>query len=99
MPEAAWRAAIDLEVRLGELGRARALYRRLLDRSAHVKVWLAAARFEAKVAQRAGDARGVLRRAYDYFKGLGVRGHESRAVIAEQWARFESAQARRSGLE
>ena len=46
MPETLWRAYIDFEVSEAELDRARALYERLLERSGHVKVWIAFALFE-----------------------------------------------------
>jgi len=46
MPELLWKAYIDLEVEEGERARARALYERLLERSGHVKVWIAYALFE-----------------------------------------------------
>ena len=46
MPELLWKAYIDLEVEEGERERARALYERLLERSGHVKVWIAYALFE-----------------------------------------------------
>ncbi|KAF8341219.1 TPR-like protein [Cantharellus anzutake] len=46
MPELLWKAYIDLEVEEGERQRARALYERLLERSGHVKVWIAYALFE-----------------------------------------------------
>ena len=46
-PDAVWKAFIAFEVGSRERGRARALYERLLERTRHVKVWLAFAAFEA----------------------------------------------------
>jgi len=46
MPEVLWRAFIDFEIAEAELDRARALYARLLQRSGHVKLWIALALFE-----------------------------------------------------
>ena len=46
MPEILWRAFIDFEVAEAEFDRARALYARLLQRSGHVKLWIALALFE-----------------------------------------------------
>lgn len=40
MPEALWKAYIDFEVEQEELERTRLLYRRLLQRTQHVKVRL-----------------------------------------------------------
>jgi len=48
MPEILWKAYIDFEVEEGERGIARALYERLIALSAHVKVWMSYALFEAE---------------------------------------------------
>ena len=59
MPELLWKAYIDLEVEEGERDRARTLYERLLDRSGHVKVWIAYALFEgANIGAGAGEDEG-----------------------------------------
>lgn len=55
MPELLWKAYIDLEVEEGERARARALYERLLERSGHVKVWIAYALFEGATIGAGGD--------------------------------------------
>jgi crooked neck len=46
MPELVWKAYIDFEYALGNWSRVRSLYRRLLDRSCHPKVWRSFAIFE-----------------------------------------------------
>ncbi|KAG9045708.1 NineTeen Complex (NTC) component [Tulasnella sp. UAMH 9824] len=46
MPELLWKAYIDFEFEEGERERTRALYERLLEKSKHLKIWLAYARFE-----------------------------------------------------
>ena len=50
MPEILWKAYIDFETEQEETDKARELYRRLLDRTQHVKVWLSYAQFELQVA-------------------------------------------------
>lgn len=51
MPELLWKAYIDFEFDEGERDRVRALYERLLEKSRHLKIWLAYARFEmAKIS-------------------------------------------------
>lgn len=55
MPEVVWKAYIDFETEEEEYARARDLYRRLLDKTHHVKVYLAFAAFEAAAALQAGD--------------------------------------------
>ncbi|KAL7061883.1 hypothetical protein AAHC03_0595 [Spirometra sp. Aus1] len=46
MPELLWKAYIDYEIELREWDRARSLYRRLMKKTQHVKVWLSLANFE-----------------------------------------------------
>jgi len=60
MPETLWKAYIDFEIGEREWERARALYRQLLQRTNHVKVWLSFANFEADAVRIAelGDAEG-----------------------------------------
>ena len=49
MPEILWKAYIDFEAEQEETDRARDLYKRLLNRTQHVKVWLSFAQFELQV--------------------------------------------------
>lgn len=42
-----WKAYIDFEISEGESENVRSLYRRLLERTNHVKVWISFAQFEA----------------------------------------------------
>ncbi|TGZ65990.1 hypothetical protein CRM22_005583 [Opisthorchis felineus] len=46
MPELLWKAYIDFEIEQYDWEHARALYRRLLKRTQHVKVWISFANFE-----------------------------------------------------
>ena len=55
MPEILWKAYIDFETEQEETDKARELYRRLLDRTQHVKVWLSYAQFELQVTQQIID--------------------------------------------
>jgi crooked neck len=68
MPENVWKAFIDMEIALDEKERVRELYRRLLERSKHVKVWLSQAKFEAEEAANVDMARARYQEAYLYFK-------------------------------
>ena len=52
MPEILWKAYIDFEIEQEETDRARDLYKRLLNRTQHVKVWLSFAQFELQVFLR-----------------------------------------------
>lgn len=94
MPELLWKAYVDMEIGEGEYERARALYKRLLGKSAHVKVWISAAQFESDVALPAGAAtmatvRGVFTSGYDSLKWQELK--EERVVLLEAWRDVETA--------
>jgi len=44
-------AYIDFEISEGEYDRTRELYKRLLDRTKHLKVWISCAKFEASAVE------------------------------------------------
>ena len=72
---------------------ARDLYRRLLARTSHPKVWLAFAKFEEDQVEQESDtdyhaARDVYREATDKLKEIGAEKVE-RLMILEQWLEFE----------
>jgi len=46
MPESVWKAYVDMEIELNEFDRVRLLYKRLLEKTKHVKVWISYAKFE-----------------------------------------------------
>ena len=50
MPENVWKSYIDLEIALTEFDRVRELYKRLLARTKHVKVWISFGKFESENA-------------------------------------------------
>eukprot|EP01128_Nolandella_sp_AFSM9_P004188 TRINITY_DN1840_c0_g1_i1.p1 TRINITY_DN1840_c0_g1~~TRINITY_DN1840_c0_g1_i1.p1 ORF type:complete len:575 (-),score=90.13 TRINITY_DN1840_c0_g1_i1:74-1798(-) len=86
MPELVWKTYIDYEVELGEPARARALYKRLLDRTKHVKVWISFAQFETE-AGRIPAARAVFKEAFAFLKP--VETTEERVILIEAWRDFE----------
>lgn len=51
MPEVVWKAYIDFEYDEEEWDRTRALYKRLLERTSHVKVWISWAQFESNAGK------------------------------------------------
>jgi crooked neck len=76
MPELVWKAYIDFEVENAELGKARELYERMLQRTTHVKAWISYALFEVgqvesdttnAVTENDGDAHGAISKARDIF--------------------------------
>jgi len=66
MPEVLWKTYIDFEVELGEIDNARNLYRRLLERTSHPKVWLAFAKFEQSQGWEFGRLK-IFRTAHGVF--------------------------------
>ena len=46
MPETVWKAYIDMEIELKELKNVKSLYKRLLQKTKHVKVWISYAKYE-----------------------------------------------------
>ncbi|KAF9173577.1 NineTeen Complex (NTC) component [Mortierella sp. AD011] len=92
MPEILWKAYIDFECKEGEWTNARSLYRKLLQRTAHVKVWISWAHFEATVPDegQAAVARDVFKKGCDTMKEQGLK--EERVILLEAWKEFEKAQ-------
>ncbi|KAF9168351.1 NineTeen Complex (NTC) component [Actinomortierella ambigua] len=99
MPELLWKAFIDFEVGEGEYVNARSLYRQLLEKTSHVKVWISYAQFELNVP---GDdtvkvAREVFRKAYKVMKEKDLK--EERVIILEAWKEFEQQRGDETSLK
>lgn len=86
MPEVLWKAYIDFEVKQKDFERTRALYKRLLARTKHVKVWISRAQFESNIKEFS-KARQVFQEADDYFKEERLK--EERLMLIEAWRDFE----------
>ena len=91
MPEKVWKAYIDFEVENHEIGRARSLYSRLLDKTKHVKVWASYAKFEAEQANRIKRARNLMEEAQTYFRKEEPELKEERRMLLETWLSIEQA--------
>lgn len=89
MPEILWKAYIDFETEQEETDRSRELYRRLLERTQHVKVWLSYAQFELQVdhEDRLEQARHVYEQANKQLRH--GREKEERLMLLEAWKDFE----------
>merc|ERR1712083_579451 len=90
MPEILWKAYIDFETEQEETDKARELYRRLLDRTQPVKVWLSYAQFELQVEHedRIQQARHVYEQANKELRRSKEK--EERLMLLEAWRDFES---------
>ncbi|XP_026478557.1 protein crooked neck-like [Ctenocephalides felis] len=90
MPELLWKSYIDFEFSQGEIGKARLLYERLLERTIHVKVWMSYAKFEMSsddTDNKLELARQVYERANNSLRNASEK--ESRVMLLEAWRDFE----------
>jgi len=87
MPEFLWKTFIDFEIDQEEYDRVRALFRRLLDRTKHVKVWMSFAQFEISVDNIEG-ARKIYSEAFEALRI--AEDKEERKLIQEVWQKFET---------
>ncbi|CAG8559884.1 9157_t:CDS:10 [Diversispora eburnea] len=93
MPELLWKAYIDFEFTEEEFENTRQLYKRLLEKTGHVKVWISYAQFELN-ADQGNHEDGVLRAhnvfetAYQSMKEKELK--EERVLLLESWKEFES---------
>merc|ERR1712114_11844 len=89
MPEILWKGYIDFETEQEESDRARELYKRLLERTQHVKVWLSFAQFELQVEHedRLVQARHVYEQANKALRQ--AKEKEERLMLLEAWRDFE----------
>ena len=89
MPEVLWKAYIDFETEQGEYDRTRDLYERLLQKTQHVKVWIAYAEFESAMdgEERLDQARHVYDTADKEIKRAGDKAQ--RLLLLESRLEFE----------
>ncbi|KOC60338.1 Protein crooked neck, partial [Habropoda laboriosa] len=94
MPELLWKSYIDFEISQDETENARQLFERLLERTLHVKVWIAYAKFELANSTTEDGldnvvlARRIFERGNDALRSNGDK--ESRALLLEAWRDFEN---------
>ncbi|PAA64241.1 hypothetical protein BOX15_Mlig027976g4 [Macrostomum lignano] len=91
LPELLWKGFIDFEIEAEEFAKARSLYRELLERTQHVKVWLSFASFEEAHGDGADAARQIYSEA-DAAMRFG-RDPQQRLTLLEAWLEFEKRQA------
>ncbi|KAK7193411.1 NineTeen Complex (NTC) component [Paraphaeosphaeria sporulosa] len=102
MPELLWKAYIDFEEGEAEYDRTRALYKRLLEKTDHVKVWTSWAQFELSVPDADAPppeddappsptaiarARAVFDAAHTRLKERELK--EERVALLAAWKSFE----------
>jgi len=67
--------------------KARSLYKKLLERTKHVKVWISYAQFEAGLSNN-DEARAVYNSAYNTLKSNDEK--EECVMLVESWKSFET---------
>lgn len=92
MPESLWKAYIDFEMAEQSWSHARSLYRRLLEKTDHVKAWTSFAAFELQIIgadedERVERARNVFQQAYEHYKQQELK--EERVALLEEWSAME----------
>ncbi|XP_063901171.1 crooked neck-like protein 1 [Zophobas morio] len=89
MPELLWKAYIDFEYEEENYKETRNLYKKLLKRTQHVKVWISYAKFEASLTdgQAQVRARSVFEQAHQCMKENELK--EERLLVLESWLEFE----------
>ena len=89
MPETVWRAYLDNEIELNNHDKARDIYERLLERSKHIKIWVAYAQFEASLGNK-GVCRKILEKGEKFFlENPDLK--EERAMLLEAWKDLEES--------
>uniref|UniRef100_A0A2K6U3M9 Crooked neck-like protein 1 n=1 Tax=Saimiri boliviensis boliviensis TaxID=39432 RepID=A0A2K6U3M9_SAIBB len=89
MPEVLWKSYIDFEIEQEETERTRNLYRRLLQRTQHVKVWISFAQFELSSGKEGSLAkcRQIYEEANKSMRNCEEK--EERLMLLESWRSFE----------
>uniref|UniRef100_A0A7N8XF02 Crooked neck-like protein 1 n=1 Tax=Mastacembelus armatus TaxID=205130 RepID=A0A7N8XF02_9TELE len=89
MPEVLWKSYIDFEIEQEEFGNTRNLYKRLLQRTQHVKVWISYAKFELSVdcPDRLQKCRQIYEEANKSMRNCEEK--EERLMLIESWRDFE----------
>ncbi|NXY19391.1 CRNL1 protein, partial [Atrichornis clamosus] len=89
MPEVLWKSYIDFEIEQEEYEKTRNLYRRLLQRTQHVKVWISFAQFELSAGreQRLPRCRQIYEEANKAMRSCEEK--EERVMLLESWRSFE----------
>ncbi|GLD56973.1 crooked neck-like protein 1 [Lates japonicus] len=89
MPEVLWKSYIDFEIEQEEFGNTRNLYKRLLQRTQHVKVWISYAKFELSIdsPDRLQMCRQIYEEANKSMRSCEEK--EERLMLLESWRDFE----------
>uniref|UniRef100_A0A8C1JB10 Crooked neck-like protein 1 n=1 Tax=Cyprinus carpio TaxID=7962 RepID=A0A8C1JB10_CYPCA len=89
MPEVLWKSYIDFEIEQEEYDNTRGLYKRLLQRTQHVKVWISYGQFELSIDSddRIQRCRQIYEEANKSMQNCEEK--EERLMLLESWRDFE----------
>ncbi|KAM6906681.1 crooked neck-like protein 1 [Lycodopsis pacificus] len=89
MPEVLWKSYIDFEIEQEEFENTRNLYKRLLQRTQHVKVWISYAKYELSIngPDRLQKSRQIFEEANKGMRSCEEK--EERLMLLESWRDFE----------
>ncbi|KAK2811022.1 hypothetical protein Q5P01_000294 [Channa striata] len=84
-----WKSYIDFEIEQEEYDNTRSLYKRLLQRTQHVKVWISYAKFELSIdsPDRLQKCRQIYEDANKSMRSCEEK--EERLLLLESWRDFE----------
>ncbi|KAM6987465.1 crooked neck-like protein 1 [Tautogolabrus adspersus] len=84
-----WKSYIDFEIEQEEFGNTRNLYKRLLQRTQHVKVWISYAKFELSIEgpDRLQKCRQIFEEANKSMRNCEEK--EERLMLLKSWSDFE----------
>ncbi|XP_033873037.1 crooked neck-like protein 1 [Acipenser ruthenus] len=90
MPEVLWKSYIDFEIEQEEYEKTRELYRRLLQRTQHVKVWISYAQFELSLESedRLAKCQQIYEEANKAMRNCEEK--EERLMLLESWRDLEA---------
>ncbi|CAJ1077698.1 hypothetical protein INR49_018007 [Xyrichtys novacula] len=99
MPEVLWKSYIDFEIEQEEFENTRNLYKRLLQRTQHVKVWISYAKFELSIEgpDRLQRCRQTFEEANKSMRSCEEK--EERLMLLESWRDFEKEFGTDSSME
>jgi len=86
MPELVWKKYIDFEIESEEYERVSSLYKELLKRTKHVKVWISYAQFYVSIGN-IKSAREIFLEAFEALKSPETKAE--RVMLWESWRDFE----------
>ncbi|XP_040016933.2 crooked neck-like protein 1 [Gasterosteus aculeatus] len=99
MPEVLWKSYIDFEIEQEEFENTRNLYKRLLQRTQHVKVWISYAKYELSIdgPDRLQKCRQIFEEANKGMRNCEEK--EERLMLLESWRDFEREFGSESSME